>query len=203
MYLTDFPITSICIQERGYTFTINGYTKKMFGTLCVLSADNPASCACGGFKESTAAVHPCRHCMATRQNMNTKFNAKDFELRTPSALNLQVNELESASTAREQADISKKYGINFRSILNELQYFDVTCGSLIPDIMHDVLEGALQYETKLLLKQFILSDHNFTLVDLNQQIEGLELGYAETKSRPSPISHSTLEEKDGSLKQSG
>ena len=36
-----------------------------------------------------------------------------------------------------------------------MEYFHVCNGSLIPDIMHDVLEGALQYEVKLML-QFIL-----------------------------------------------
>ena len=32
------------------------------------------------------------------------------------------------------------------------QYFSVASGALLPDIMHDVLEGALPYEIKLMLK---------------------------------------------------
>jgi len=35
--------------------------------------------------------------------------------------------------------------------MNELNYFHVCDGSLLPDVMHDLLEGALQYEIKLLL----------------------------------------------------
>ena len=46
-----------------------------------------------------------------------------------------------------------------RSVLSELKYFDVTSGLLRPDVMHDVLEGVLQFEAKLLLRQFIHHDH--------------------------------------------
>ena len=72
--------------------------------------------------------------------------------------------------------------------------------------MHDILEGALQYEAKLLqflLKQFVNCDHYFTLIQLNQQFQALELGISEVKSRPSPISSATLLDGDGHLKQSG
>lgn len=74
---------------------------------------------------------------------------------------------------------------------------------MVPDVMHDVLEGVLQYESKIMLKQFINQDHYLTLAQLNQQIEAFELGFSEVKSRPSPISHSTLQEGDSHLKQSG
>ena len=40
--------------------------------------------------------------------------------------------------------------INRRSIFLELKYFDICGGGLIPDIMHDVLEGALVCEVKLI-----------------------------------------------------
>ena len=41
---------------------------------------------------------------------------------------------------------SRDVGVNHRSILLDLQYFDMCSGALLPDVMHDVLEGALQYE---------------------------------------------------------
>lgn len=44
------------------------------------------------------------------------------------------------------------YGVNRRSSLNSLTYFDVSSGALVPDIMHDVLEGVLPLELKLMLK---------------------------------------------------
>ena len=69
--------------------------------------------------------------------------------------------------------------------------------------MHDVLEGVLQYEAKLMLLHFVNQDHYFTLAQLNQQIESLELSFSESKNRPSMISHTTFHEGDNSLKQSG
>lgn len=45
----------------------------------------------------------------------------------------------------------------------QCRYFHVCDGSLLPDIMHDLLEGALQYETKLLLKSLITEEKLFTL----------------------------------------
>lgn len=52
------------IQEQGYEFDVGGEFIRYYGTVAAVSADNPASNALGGFKESTAAVHYCRQCMA-------------------------------------------------------------------------------------------------------------------------------------------
>ncbi len=42
------------------------------------------------------------------------------------------------------------------------RYFHVD-GGLIPDIMHDILEGALQYEIKLMIKIMVEVKQYFTL----------------------------------------
>ena len=39
-------------------------------------------------------------------------------------------------------EVSKEYGINRDLTLNEVAYFHVCNGSLVPDVMHDILEGA-------------------------------------------------------------
>lgn len=44
----------------------------------------------------------------------------------------------------------------------DLEHFDV-CKCLIPDVMHDILEGALQYETKLCLQYLIEKAKYFTV----------------------------------------
>jgi len=64
---------------------------------------------------------------------------------------------------------SKEFGINQDSLLNSLAYFHVCDGSLVPDIMHDVLEGALQYEVKLMLQYMINVENYFTLEALNSR----------------------------------
>ena len=50
---------------------------------------------------------------------------------------------------------STEHGINRRSGLLQLDHFNLCSGALLPDVMHDILEGVLQYELKLFLKQCI------------------------------------------------
>lgn len=182
-------------------FTLNGIPRQFFGALCAVSADNPASAACGGFKESARAYRFCRHCMATSADSSTKFTEHEFELRNVDHHEQHLTEIESGE---DSSTLSTEYGINQCSVLDDLQYFKVASGSFLPDIMHDVLEGALQYEAKLMLTQFLLHDHYFTIDQLNVQIESIELGHAEAKNCPCPISISTITStSDHLLKQSG
>ena len=53
------------------------------------------------------------------------------------------------------------YGINRHALIDTLQFFDVASGSLIPDIMHDILEGALPLEVKLMLKVMLWHHSSF------------------------------------------
>ena len=51
------------------------------------------------------------------------------------------------------------------------RYFPVCNGGLVPDIMHDVLEGALEYEVKLMLAHMISEEKYFTLNQFNSRLE--------------------------------
>ena len=69
--------------------------------------------------------------------------------------------------------------------------------------MHDILEGVLQHEVKLLLHVMIEEEGYFSLDDFNSCLENLELGYSECKSRPTSISVKTFRSVGNSLKQNG
>lgn len=69
--------------------------------------------------------------------------------------------------------------------------------------MHDVLEGALQYEVKLMLKVMVYDEKYFSLEVFNTRLVNTELGYMEAKDRPTPISTKTLTSPGLSLKQAG
>ena len=60
------------MQEKGYPFLIDDQPHTLYGTIATISADNPASCALGGFKETTAATRMCRQCMATHTDASEK-----------------------------------------------------------------------------------------------------------------------------------
>ena len=87
-----------------------------------------------------------------------QFISANFEPRTRTTHNLHCADLNGPL----HDHITTAYGVQRNSILNQSRYFHVTEG-LSPDIMHDLLEGCLQYETKELLKHFILKKKIFTL----------------------------------------
>ena len=131
--------------------------------------------------------------------MITQFIEKDFQLRNKHDHKIQCTDIEKDKSGES----SKEYGINRNSILNELKYFHVCDGSLLPDIMHDVLEGVLQYEMKLMLKHMISVENYFSLDILNTRLESIELSGTESKSRPTCISPSNMNSGGNTLKQSG
>ena len=69
--------------------------------------------------------------------------------------------------------------------------------------MHDVLEGALQYETKELLKYFILEEKIISITRFNNRIHFFSYGYTDSSNKPSVIPLTTLESHDHNLKQNG
>ena len=93
------------------------------------------------------------------------------------------------------------YGLHRDSILNESRYFHVTDG-LVPDVMHDVLEGVLPFGTKELLKHLIHTKV-LTLSELNDALDLFPYGKSDLPNKPSPISEKTLASSDHALKQSG
>ena len=62
--------------------------------------------------------------------------------------------------------ISTTYGITRNSILNTSYYYQVADG-LPPDCMHDLLEGVLPYQLKLMFAHYISYRQYFSLSDLN------------------------------------
>ncbi len=71
-----------------------------------------------------------------------------------------------ATTDPESVSI---YGVKTKSGLNNSKYFHIVDG-LPPDIMHDILEGALPLHLKVMLKKFVLDEKMFALDELNQQL---------------------------------
>jgi len=102
----------------------------------------------------------------------------------------------------DDPDLSTEYGINYKSILLELNYFDMCSGGLVQDAMHDLLEGILQYEIKLLLVHYI-RNRKFTLDSLNSAIESIELSSNIESDRPTVISKKKLFSDGNLLNQKG
>ena len=97
--------------------------------------------------------------------------------------------------------IATTFGVTRNPILNSCRYFHVVDG-LVPDVMHDVLEGSLPLLVKLLLTYYIQERHMFTLADLNRRVASFKYGSA-VKSKPSTIPASSFHSGDTKLRQSG
>lgn len=97
--------------------------------------------------------------------------------------------------------ISTTYGICEESILNSSRYFHVTDG-MVPDIMHDILEGTAQITLKCLLKHLVQDQKWFSFETLNSRIDSFNYGPMDLPNKPSEISKATFKNCD-SLKQSG
>ena len=128
-----------------------------------------------------------------------QFLESQFQLRNKEDHEKQCNMLKNDDSGK----CSKEFGIYRNACLNELKYFNVCDGSLIPDIMHDMLDGVLQYEVKLMIQYMITIEHYFTLDMVNTKLENLDLGTSESKNRPTSIPHTTFTSDGNSLKQNG
>ena len=126
-----------------------------------------------------------------------QFDANLFQLRIREA---HKHHCELLNTALH-SHAATTYGVVKDSILNTSQYFYVTEG-LVPDIMHDVLEGSAQLEMKELMK-YLINNENITLKEVNSQIENFPYSPNDVCDKPSTISQTTLKSSDHSLKQKG
>ena len=81
---------------------------------------------------------------------NLQFRDCDFILRSSVQYNHHCNVIEENPQLSNH--YSTTFGVNHRSTLESLKHFTVAEGAMIPDILHDVLEGVLTVELKLMLK---------------------------------------------------
>lgn len=166
----------------------------MTGTLLFVCADNLVSHYIGGYKALSSALRKYQHCLATDDNMASKFTAESFISRTRHAHQRYVEELSGSHPDH----IATTYGVARDSILNSSAYFHVVDG-LVPDVLHGVLEGVLQYGVKLLLHHLILHEKSFTLDQLNHCIQSFDYGYHMSKDKPSLIATSRFQSTEGNL----
>ena len=126
-----------------------------------------------------------------------QFREEDFELRTQAGHAAHCAGLQGP--LREHT--ATTFGVTRDALLNSCHYFHVLHG-LVPDVMHDLLEGSLLLLTKLLLVHHIQEQRLFSLADLNSRISSFKYGSA-VKNKLSAITASSFASNDAKLRQSG
>jgi hypothetical protein len=185
-------------EDEGISITVQGVQHNIRGTISLVCADNLASWSLGGYKALASALRKCRFCMAVAEDMASKFLSEEFQPRTRITHSSHCAYV--GGPLHEH--VATTYGVVRDSILNQSRFFHVTEG-LAPDIMHDVLEGVLQYETKELLKYLVQQRKIISLSFLNEQIENFSYGYCDLPNKPMPITQQSLNSHDHCLKQTG
>lgn len=97
---------------------------------------------------------------------------------------------------------SMTYGINYKSVLNELEYFHVGDGQLPQDAMHILLEGVVPYTLKLMLQSFISNKKYFSLNLLNERVFCFNFSHTDSRDKPAQFTESILTS-EGKVRQAG
>lgn len=147
-----------------------GQMRTVYGGLLAFLANMLAAHAVGGFKESMSfALRICRSCMITTDDAQDTFCESECELHIPEL------HLDQCQLSSESNEMSTWFGINRISILEVVPGFSVVTG-LPHDIMHDLFEGFMHYELKLLLSYCVCEQKYFTIKDLNHKISVFDFG---------------------------
>ena len=177
------------LASQGLSVTINKCERKFTGALVCFLSDNLASNLLGGFKESFSfSFRFCRSCLATSTSFRQHFTSESFKNRNDTDHIAHCSEVESSLGDH----YSKTHGVNRRSNLMNVLHFSLFNGGLPHDVMHDALEGVVQYEIKLLIKHCIMDCHYFSLAEYNRRLLVFNYGANETDKPTATITREIL-----------
>ena len=193
-FLQPFVSSVQSLVKNGLDISIKNEIRHFNVSLLAFLADTLAAHALGGFKESMSFAHRiCRSCMATSEQIQLKFLESDFQLRTPEEHEVQVQSLAGPSSSNN----STKFGINR---LDKIPHFSVA-SNLPHDIMHDLFEGVVPREIKLLLLHLIQSKY-LTISVFNDRLCQFDFGYTEISDKPSELDQNIPKKLEQKIRQS-
>jgi len=155
------------------------------GTVVLLAGDNLGLNQLCGYVESFSATHFCRLCMTDKVECGNTCRDDHVQLRTEEQYTQQLQGVLDGSLT------TKECGIKTSCLLNSLQYFHIT-ENVSVDVMHDMLEGIVPYELKLILSEFIFVKKYFTLELLNARLASFDYGYQDRTNKPTALTDSEL-----------
>ena len=125
--------------------------------------------------------------MATKDYLQVHFRECEYTLRDSLSHKHHCSLINGPDSAKHSAD----YGVNRRSLLEDLPYFSVV-KAMPHDIMHNIFEGVVPYEMKLLIDFCSNTQSYFSLATLNHRIVSFDYGYSEMGDKPAIIHESKL-----------
>lgn len=192
-FLTPFVEDLKSLYLDGLCVTVCGQERTFYGALLAILADNLAAHSIGGFKQSSSfALRICRTCLITKDQAQTCFDERNCILRSPEDHDHHCGLL----TGPLHDHFSTLYGVNRKSVLDEVPSFSVALG-LPHDIMHDLYEGVLPYELKLLL-QYCVQENFFSIQEVNDRISKYDF----LKKKPTLLDPAIIRDPEKKIRQS-
>ncbi|XP_035805853.1 uncharacterized protein LOC111571121 isoform X1 [Amphiprion ocellaris] len=153
----------------------------LLGSVIQVTGDNLGLHGLFSFVESFSATYFCRFCLTSKDESQSVFTEDD-----PGII-FRTKEIhaEHCAALHENPMLSSTFGVKKTCLLNTLHFFH-TSDNYAVDIMHDLLEGVVQYELKLVF-QYLVNQKYLSLESLSQRIQTFNYGYIERKNRPSGL----------------
>lgn len=108
------------LTSKGIEVNIGGMQQTFKGALLAVLADDLASNDLGGFKKSFSfSFRYCRTCLVTQDTLSDHFNSEAYDKRNDRRHLQHLKEVESDVSGH----YSKTYGINQRSVLMDVKFF--------------------------------------------------------------------------------
>lgn len=176
----------MALETDGVLLECNGESKQFVGTIATVSADNLSAHAVAGISRNFSHGRLCRFCMATREDVRSKFREEEHVMRDRNNYSYHLRAVE------EDTENGSVYGVIHPCCFSSLNYAPVLITHLFPpDVMHDVLEGVIPFVLKNILNEMI-REKMLTLGQLNYAIDNFSYGWNNKRSKPQPISERSL-----------
>lgn len=153
----------------------------LYGTLACVTGDNLGRHQVFNFMESFRATHFCSLCHINQSELQTKLSEKQIQIRSVEEYNNALVDIATGDIAKQ-----RQHGMKGGCPLNKCKYWSVPENMML-DCMHDLFEGVVSYELKLLLNHFINIDNFMNLDNVNNAIAQFPYGRSDAKNRPSEI----------------
>ena len=174
-FLAPF-LEDLALMRKGVNLKVRNDRQKWYGMVLSFVGDIPASNFVGGFKEGVGFANlPCRSCMIRKDELKNVHHESDCHMRDKVSHERHVAEVENLGESQAvRESLSTKYGVNGKSCLSKLDYFDPT-KCFMHDLMHVAYEGTLNLDTALLLNNLIVDPKvKLDLEKVNYKIANLK-----------------------------
>ncbi|KAG7478554.1 hypothetical protein JOB18_002184 [Solea senegalensis] len=134
------------------------------GSVVQVTGDNLALHGLFGMVESFSATYCCRFCLTDKTSLQSVFSEDDPDL----ILRTKELYLEHCNNMAQNPNLVHSFGVKKACPLNALQFFHSSDNYAV-DIMHDLLEGVVQFELKLLFQYLVRNSIDKNTLSTNSE----------------------------------